>query len=147
MAHHIRLSLEVDPEIGEIQTDPRKLKQIVYNYLSNAVKFTPDGGQVTLSARLVPAAALPPATKPSVATKRYLEVAVTDSGIGIAEGDMQRLFQTFVQIDSGLGRKYEGTGLGLSLVKKLAELFGGAVGVASEPGKGARFSVWLPWEV
>lgn len=73
-------------------------------------------------------------------------MAVTDSGIGIAEGDMQRLFQTFVQIDSGLGRKYEGTGLGLSLVKKLTELFGGAVGVASEPGKGTRFSVWLPWE-
>jgi len=146
MARRIRLSLEADPEIGEIQTDPRKLKQIVYNYLSNAVKFTPDGGNVTLSARLVPLAALPATSPPSVVTARYLEVAVTDSGIGIAEADMQLLFQTFVQIDSGLERQYEGTGLGLSLVKKLAELFGGAVGVQSEPGKGTRFSVWLPWE-
>lgn len=74
-------------------------------------------------------------------------MAVTDSGIGIAEEDMQRLFQTFVQIDSGLGRRYEGTGLGLSLVKKLVELSGGAVGVESQLGKGSRFSVWLPCEV
>jgi len=145
LAHRIRLSLEIDPEIGEMQTDPRKLKQIVYNYLSNAVKFTPDGGRIVLSAHLMPAAALPPSVKPAVAAERYLEVAVTDSGIGIAQQDMQRLFQAFVQIDSGLGRKYEGTGLGLSLVKRLAELFGGAVGVQSEPGKGARFSAWLPW--
>lgn len=146
VAHRIQLSLEISPEIGEALTDARKLKQIVYNYLSNAVKFTPDGGRVTLAARLVPAAALQATAAPGVRTERYLEVAVTDSGIGIAPQDLQRLFQTFVQLDSGLDRKYEGTGLGLSLVKKLAGLFGGAVGVESEPGKGARFCVWLPWQ-
>ncbi len=146
MAHHIRLSLEIDPEIGETQLDARKFKQIVYNYLANAVKFTPDGGWVTVSASLTPAAALPVGVKPRVAAERYLEVAVTDSGIGIAPQDLQRLFQSFVQLDGGLARKYEGTGLGLSLVKKLTELFGGAVGVESELGKGSRFSVWLPWE-
>jgi len=146
MAHRIRLSLEIDPEIGEAHLDARKFKQIVYNYLANAVKFTPDGGWVTVSARLVAASALPATAKPRVAAPRYLEVAVADSGIGIAPQDLQRLFQAFVQLDSGLGRRYEGTGLGLSLVKKLVDLFGGAVGVESELGKGSRFSVWLPWE-
>ncbi|WIM04934.1 MAG: ATP-binding protein [Candidatus Nitricoxidivorans perseverans] len=146
LAHRIRLSLEIDPEIGETRTDARKFKQIVYNYLSNAVKFTPDGGHVSVSARLVPAAALPATAAPRLGADRYLEVAVSDTGIGIAPQDLQRLFQTFVQIDSSLGRKYEGTGLGLSLVKKLADLFGGAVGVESESGKGSRFIVWLPWD-
>ena len=145
-AHRIRLSLEIDPEIGGAQLDARKFKQIVYNYLSNAVKFTPDGGWVVVSARLAPAAALPATAKPHVAAERYLEVAVTDSGIGIAQQDLPHLFQSFVQIDSGLNRKFEGTGLGLSLVEKLVDLFGGAVGVKSEPGKGSCFSVWLPWE-
>jgi len=145
-AHRIRLSLEIDPEIGEARLDARKFKQIVFNYLSNAVKFTPDGGWVALAARLAPAAALPPAAKPRIAAERYLEVAVTDSGIGIAPQDLPHLFQSFVQLDGGLNRKFEGTGLGLSLVKKLVDLFGGAVGVKSEPGKGSCFSFWLPWE-
>jgi CheY-like chemotaxis protein len=75
----------------------------------------------------------------------YLELSVSDSGIGISAADQARLFQPFVQIDSTLARRYEGTGLGLVMVKRLAELHGGAVGLRSELGKGSTFTVWLPW--
>jgi CheY-like chemotaxis protein/anti-sigma regulatory factor (Ser/Thr protein kinase) len=114
----------------EIIADIRKLKQIVYNLLSNAVKFTPDGGVVSLGAHCV---------------DDMLEIAVTDTGIGIAAEDQARLFQPFTQIDSTLSRQYQGTGLGLVMVKRLAELHGGSVALESEVGKGSRFSVRIPW--
>ena len=103
---------------------------MVYNLLANAVKFTPDGGSVLLEAQIISAG--------------QLEFSVSDTGIGIAEKDMPRLFAPFEQLDSSLARKYEGTGLGLSMVKRLAELHGGAVSVRSELGKGSRFTVRIP---
>jgi signal transduction histidine kinase len=75
----------------------------------------------------------------------FLELSVTDSGIGIAQDDMGKLFQAFKQIDSSLARKFEGTGLGLAMVKQLAELHSGTAAVASAVGEGAIFAVWLPW--
>ena len=145
VAHRLTLTLETADDAGELCADPRKVKQIVYNLLSNAVKFTPDGGRVALSARRVPAQAAPAAARPPAGTVEFLEIAVADSGIGIAPADQARLFAAFTQIDSTLSRKYEGTGLGLVLVRGLAELHGGAVGVESEVGQGSTFRVWLPY--
>src|SRR5581483_2260184 len=128
-------------------------KQIVYNLLSNAVKFSPSGGRVVMAARTVPRAtvgnvtgAWPTYTFPLGQSEheQFLELSVTDEGIGISEPDMARLFQAFSQIDSSLARQFEGTGLGLAMVRQLAELHGGTVCVASSVGEGARFTVWLP---
>ncbi|MHB1532480.1 response regulator [Acidithiobacillus sp.] len=141
-AHQIRLSVEVEPDLPPIYVDPRKTKQILYNLLSNAVKFTPDGGQVILRGRRHSGLAGPE----YAAFPVWLEISVADTGIGIAGEDLERLFQPFVQADSGLARRYEGTGLGLSLVKRLAELHGGLVTVESTLAEGSTFHVWLPWQ-
>lgn len=147
-AHGIELRLESDVH-ERIDVDRRKARQIAYNLLSNAVKFTPDGGAVTLQARVTEAVEaqgmLRVGDAPAMGSRRYLELAVIDSGIGIASEDMGRLFRPFSQLDSGLSRKYEGTGLGLVLVKQLVELHGGALAVMSEVGKGTTFKIWLPF--
>lgn len=157
MAHNIRLALDVDGEISIALVDGRKFKQIIYNLLSNAVKFTPDGGSVRVQARLsaeggVRSAELKEGEHSALATPNselhgnFLEISVTDTGIGIKKEDIGKLFRPFVQIDGSMTRKYEGTGLGLVMVKKLAELHGGSVGVTSEPGKGSVFTVRLPYK-
>ena len=130
-AAQARVSLEhdIDPSCQTIIADPPKLKQILYNYLSNAVKFSPEGGIVRVEV-------LP--------TDDGVEIAVSDAGIGIAEADLPRLFKPFSQLESGNAQRTEGTGLGLSLVKSFAELHGGSVGVSSVRGKGSRFWVRLP---
>ncbi|RZI68858.1 MAG: response regulator [Variovorax sp.] len=152
-AQRIQLTLDIDEALGSSQLDARKAKQIVYNLLSNAVKFNGDGGRVTLQARRVPRAlvgALPgswPSHRFELAKSEhdeFLEIRVTDSGIGISAPNMTRLFQAFIQIDSSLARKFAGTGLGLAMVKQLAELQGGTVAVTSAEGEGACFAVWLP---
>ena len=151
-ARRIRLVLEAESGLGSIMADARKVKQIVYNLLSNAVKFTGDGGLVTLRAAKVERARVgqldgkPGRTfVPSENTfADFLEISVTDSGIGIAAEDLGHLFKPFSQIDSGLARRFEGTGLGLAMVKLLADLHGGSVAVTSEVGAGSRFTVWLP---
>jgi signal transduction histidine kinase/CheY-like chemotaxis protein len=152
-ARHIRLSMDAADELGSIRVDVRKVKQIVYNLLSNAVKFTSDGGEVILRARCTPRAEVGQLN--DVTTGRtfplaenefaqFLELSVTDSGIGISPENLSRLFKPFSQIDSGLARKFEGSGLGLAMVKLLAELHGGLVAVESLVGVGSRFTVWLP---
>ena len=134
MAHAIALDLELDGDPGPVMVDARKLKQIVYNLLSNAVKFTPDGGRVTVAARR--------ATGPG--GEAWLEIAVSDTGIGIAAEDLERLFKPFEQLDASLSRHYEGTGLGLAIVRSLVDLHGGEIDVVSAPGQGSRFTVKLP---
>ncbi len=123
----------IDPP-AKIQVDPRRLKQMLVNLLSNGIKFTPEGGQVQLSVAIHAAAG-------------RVEFAVKDSGIGIPAEDLPRLFQPFVQLDAGLSRRYEGTGLGLALVKRLAGQHGGDVTVASTgvPGEGSCFTIVLPY--
>ncbi len=151
-ARHLRLTLEAEDGLGSIMVDARKVKQIVYNLLSNAVKFTADGGAVTLRAARVPRSHVGAlgdrpgrAFMPSENTfEEFLEISVTDSGIGIAADDLEHLFKPFSQIDSGLARKFEGTGLGLAMVKLLADLHGGSVAVESAVGAGSQFTVWLP---
>jgi len=151
----MQISLELD--MGEAliapALDARKTKQIVYNLLSNAVKFSPSGGRVVMTARTVsrervghlsgvwPAHTFPLGDSDHT---EFLEICVTDGGIGISESDMPKLFHAFSQIDSSLARQFEGTGLGLAMVKQLAELHGGTVAVASSVGEGAQFAAWLP---
>jgi len=152
---HIRLDLDlaVAEDLGEIQADPRKVKQILYNLLSNAVKFTPERGLVTLRASHVVRASIGHGAGPwsgrhlplaDSTFADFLEIRVTDSGIGISQQGLEQLFRPFSQIDSGLARKFEGTGLGLAMVKLLAELHGGSVAVESAVGEGSCFTVWLP---
>jgi PAS domain S-box-containing protein len=153
----IRLSMDAAEDLGFIEVDTRKVKQIVYNLLSNAVKFTVEGGYVTLRARRVPREGVGQASgawtgrtfplPANSAFAEFLEIGVTDNGIGIAAEGLDRLFKPFSQIDSGLARRFEGTGLGLAMVKLLAELHGGAVCVESAVGEGSRFTVWLPLRV
>lgn len=151
----ISLQLDVAEPLGILLLDARKTKQIVFNLLSNGVKFTATSGWVTLRARKVARAAIETWTTqqptslrmplPPSAFTAFLEIAVTDTGLGISAEDVQRLFQSFSQIDSSLSRASEGSGLGLALVLKLAHLHGGTVALASAPGHGSTFTVWLPW--
>jgi PAS domain S-box-containing protein len=155
-SRRVQVDLEIAPELGSVQADGRKLKQIVYNLLSNAVKFTGEGGRVTLRARVVPRSevgqmdgewpgrSLPLADAHAPEFASFMEISATDTGIGISPEGMERLFRPFSQVDSGLARRFEGTGLGLAMVKLLAELHGGTVAVQSAVGEGSRFTVWLP---
>ncbi len=129
---HVSVRLAIDGSAGEFVADQRRLKQILVNLLSNAVKFTPDGGNIGLDVA-------------GDRVQRKICFTVWDTGIGISPDDHKRLFQPFTQLDSGLSRHYEGTGLGLVLVKRLTELHGGALHIQSEVGKGSRFTVVLPW--
>jgi PAS domain S-box-containing protein len=153
IAQRVRLELEMHNNIGLLQLDLRKTKQITYNLLSNAVKFSGHDGVVTLSAERVPRAAVgvisggwPVQSFPLVDSdfNEFVELKITDTGIGISGDNVTKLFQAFSQIDSSLARKFEGTGLGLAMVKRLAELHGGTVAVASAEGQGSTFAVWLP---
>jgi PAS domain S-box-containing protein len=150
---HIRLTADAPPELGSIRADGRKVKQIVYNLLSNAVKFSSERGQVTLRAVAVPRSVVGALAGPWPGRafpladnefEEFLEISVTDSGIGISADGLQGLFTPFSQIDSGLSRRFEGTGLGLAMIKLLAELHGGTLAVESAVGEGSRFTVWLP---
>ena len=130
----IRLLTEVDPEVIRIMADVRRIRQMLINLLSNAVKFTADGGLVTLEVT-------------GNKKEQTVSFSVTDTGIGIAPENIRRLFQPFVQLESGLTRPYEGTGLGLTLVDRMVKLHGGRVTVESELGKGSRFTIILPWNI
>jgi signal transduction histidine kinase/CheY-like chemotaxis protein len=131
MKKNIRVALDLEHAPEEFWADERRMKQILVNLLTNAVKFTPEGGEVGLIAAYD-------------AEQESVRFTVWDTGIGITPEDREKLFKPFVQIDSGLARHHEGTGLGLALVAKLTEIQGGSIGLESEPGKGSRFMVNLP---
>ncbi len=124
-----KLAIEPLRDTVIVTADRGRLRQVLLNLLSNAIKFTTDGGRITLSAQ--------------IAGDR-VRVAVSDSGIGIAPDDQQKLFREFVQLDGSASRRYEGTGLGLALSKRLVELHGGAIGVESQLGKGSTFWFTVP---
>ena len=127
-AKGITFDSESDPSM-QLVADGAKVRQMLLNLASNAIKFTPAGGHVSIRARR---------------TASSVEIAVIDTGIGIAEADLPRLFGEFQQLDPGPGRRQEGTGLGLALTKRLAVLHGGDVRVESQVGKGTTFTVRLP---
>jgi PAS domain S-box-containing protein len=133
LAHKKRLKVfqTFDSTVTTLPADERRLKQILVNLLGNAIKFTPEGGKIGLEVV-------------GDETQQVVHFAVWDTGIGIAQEDMQWLFQPFVQLDSSLARQQGGTGLGLSLVSRLVELHGGGISVESEMGQGSRFMISLP---
>jgi two-component system NtrC family sensor kinase len=155
VARGIHLEVSGSGRIEALLVDRRRLKQIVYNLLSNAVKFTSDGGRVYLQASFVDrhqASTGLPGFETGVRTplppnelQGFVQICVSDTGIGISKQHMALLFTPFTQIKSNLSRTTEGTGLGLVIVSRLVELHGGAVAVTSTPGTGSCFSIWLPW--
>ncbi len=135
---NLSLSLEVDPALDLISADLARLRQILLNLLGNAIKFTPAGGSVRVSAHRVGGDG-----KPTTAGE-WVEIAVTDTGIGIAPEDQARIFEAFEQAEDYDAKRLQGTGLGLAVTKRLVELHGGTITVTSEPGKGSAFAVRLP---
>jgi len=144
----IALSLELDYQIEQAQLDERRVRQILINLLSNAIKFTPEAGKVKLSGNLRYGRQLLQEVRPDHSpvneSTPYLCLEVSDTGIGIPKEKQGLLFRPFQQVDSSLTRRHEGTGLGLALTKRLAELHGGTVSVESEENQGSIFRVWLP---
>jgi PAS domain S-box-containing protein len=129
---NLRLTSHFDEQVDSLLADERRLKQVLVNLLTNAVKFTPAGGAVGLEVT-------------GDRERQTAHLTVWDSGIGIAAEDLGKLFQPFVQIDSQLSRAYTGTGLGLALVRRLVDMHGGSIAVETQPGQGSRFTVSLPW--
>ncbi|TAN41008.1 MAG: response regulator [Nitrospirae bacterium] len=153
MKHSLKLDLEIEPEAEiEIEADERKLKQIMFNLLSNAVKFTPDGGSVSVQTRLISDVGAirrvaQEEGRGSASPRQdsdFIEISVTDTGIGIKPEDIPKLFIEFSQLGSAYTKEYAGTGLGLVLTKRLVELHGGMIWVKSESGKGSTFAFSLP---
>jgi signal transduction histidine kinase len=126
----IAIGITIDAALAGVTADPSKLKQVLYNYLSNALKFTPEEGRVEL--RVFPVG------------EDTFRVEVEDSGIGISPGDISRLFVEFQQLDASATKKYAGTGLGLALTRRIVEAQGGRVGVESKVGVGSVFFAVLP---
>ncbi|TAD74158.1 MAG: hypothetical protein EA001_15870 [Oscillatoriales cyanobacterium] len=129
---YIDLEVYVPPTLPAVVVDKRRMRQVLINLLINAVKFTPESGHVVLAVEQL--------DRPDP----WLRFSVTDTGIGIAEADFDRIFQPFSQVESSLNRRYEGTGLGLALVKRIVELHGGRVSLTSSINEGSCFTVDLP---
>jgi signal transduction histidine kinase len=127
-----RIEIRVDaaPAVDEVVLDPVRLHQVLYNYISNALKFSPDESKVTI--------------RTAVAVPGMVRIEVEDAGIGIAPDDIGKLFGDFQQLDAGVAKRYQGAGLGLALTKRLVEAQGGSVGVLSTPGSGSTFFAILP---
>ena len=130
--HQIQLEQDIAVDVGSLRCDPRRMKQALVNLLNNAIKFTPSGGRVSLKV-VAPRE-----------SRNQIAFIVTDSGIGIEEGDQERIFEPFEQLDQRLARSYEGAGLGLALVKRIVELHGGYVELESQPGTGSVFTLYMP---
>jgi len=142
-----------------VHADPARLKQILYNLLSNAIKFTPEGGQVTVAARRAAEAQSrrgadahrsegvkehAPQPLSPLAPRQYVEISVTDTGIGISPDHQERIFEEFEQVPDSARSPQEGTGLGLALVKKLVQMHGGTIRVTSALGQGSTFAFTIP---
>jgi signal transduction histidine kinase len=148
------LHLNFESVLPSLTADPVRLKQILFNLLSNAVKFTPDGGSVTVTARRVPSSEFHvPSSEPgtwdlepgTAGVTEFIEIAVADTGIGIKAEDLPRLFQEFMQLEAAATKRYEGTGLGLALTKRLVEMHGGWIWAESAgQGRGSTFTIRLP---
>ena len=138
----IQLTTTIAPHLPPVLLDERRIRQVLVNLLSNAVKFTPKGGSIHLDVFCHQPPEHP--EHPEHPEQNFLRLAVTDTGIGISPEDQRKLFQPFVQIDGALNRQYSGTGLGLSLVKRIVQLHQGSVGVQSELGSGSCFWIDLP---
>jgi signal transduction histidine kinase len=144
------VSIEVGDAPLEVVADHTRVRQVLFNLLSNASKFTPEGGSVALSALRTPVPLSVPADragdKPRLVSRDAVWVSVRDSGIGIRAEDMHKLFEVFSQVDSSASRQQQGTGLGLALCKQFVEMHGGTIGAESVFGGGSTFWFILPVE-
>ncbi len=157
LKHRLTLSTQFNDLPEKFQADERKIRQVVYNLLSNAVKFTQDGGEVTLSACSVngiadiPSGIIDPDNTLNTGSKKngnWVKVSVQDTGVGIDKAALKRIFKPFEQIESSNSRQYQGTGLGLSLVKNIIELHGGSVWADSDgENSGTTVSFVIPSQV
>jgi signal transduction histidine kinase len=129
----VEIAIEITPDVETVWADEVKLKRMLYELLSNAVKFTPAGGRVTLQAMLY---------RPE--QPHELRLAVSDTGIGISADELEGIFDSFRQVDASLSRRFGGLGLGLAIVRHYAELHGGRVWAESKPGLGSTFTLALP---
>jgi len=134
----IKVKLQIDPDLPPLVTDTGKVQQILYNFLSNAVKFTPPQGRIEIQAGPSP---LPRETG---SQPRFVRIAVTDTGCGIAEADKKKIFEKFRQVDGSITRETTGSGLGLAISTELAVMLAGSIGMESEPGKGSTFWLDIP---
>jgi signal transduction histidine kinase len=156
----IQITINISPDIEFFEADPLRMRQVLVSLLNNAIKFTPTGGKVSLDVKIDQApsklATSSSVTKTSdslaqVADNQevlnmnsWIYFAITDTGLGIAPSDQNKLFQPFLQIDSGLNRTYEGIGIGLAIVKQIVELHNGYVDLSSQLGQGSCFTVSIP---
>jgi signal transduction histidine kinase/DNA-binding response OmpR family regulator len=154
MKHNITINSNINEKIGKVKADSVRIKQIVYNLLSNAVKFTPDGGMVTLSADVVEITdvlkdkdkyGFTDSLEKISRYNEFIAISVKDTGVGISKENINKLFKPFEQLHNTKLNNAEGTGLGLSLVKKLVELHNGTIIVESEEQKGSIFTVFIPF--
>ncbi len=143
LTKRIQLIHRIPKHLPEIMLDETRIRQVLINLLNNAVKFTLEGGTITLEVSQVQLES----STTNLTPLNYLKIAVIDKGIGISSENIQKLFQPFIQIDSALNRKYKGTGLGLALVKRLVELHGGTIELTSEVGVGSCFAINLPFNI
>ena len=143
LTKRIQLIDRIPKNLPEIMLDETRIRQVLINLLNNAVKFTLEGGTITLEVSQVQLESSPTNLTPL----NYIKIAVIDTGIGISAENIQKLFQPFIQIDSALNRQYTGTGLGLALVKRLVEIHGGNVELTSEVGVGSCFAINLPFNI
>lgn len=157
---NIHLEVNIPSNLPKMMLDERRIQQVLINLLSNAVKFTPAGGRITLDVTIEQVIGeksnifsqkdlenkIVFSTPSSQTEPNSIKIAVSDTGIGIAPENLKKLFKPFIQIDSALNRQFSGTGLGLSLVKRMVELHGGKVGVTSEVGMGSCFTINLPYQ-
>jgi signal transduction histidine kinase len=144
LKHSLQLHLEVNGSVKIISADERKLKQIMFNLLSNAVKFTPDGGKVSVMAKRYDLEGVDKSANIGNQNSWTL-ISITDTGVGIKSEELNRIFNPFEQIENSRSREFQGTGLGLSLTKRLVELHGGRIWAESEgENKGSIFSFTIP---
>jgi signal transduction histidine kinase len=145
LKHQLRLVVDLDGVPEAILADERKIKQVVYNLLSNAVKFTPAGGEVRLAAAIQPAEQMSGCPISMQGHDKWLSVLVADTGIGLDAKDLERIFNPFEQVEGSTSRKYQGTGLGLTLTRKMVELHSGSIWAESAgSGKGSTFRFVIP---
>lgn len=153
---NIKVNLAIEPDADiELEADHGKFRQILFHLLNNAMKFTPEGGSVRVSARMKTEGGKMGSWEaektnvtsqpPNFATSAdFIEISVADTGIGVKPEDMPRLFKEFTQLEAPITKRYRGAGIGLTLAKKMVELLGGRIGVESVFGKGSRFTVLMP---
>jgi signal transduction histidine kinase len=130
----LRIDVSVDPTVDTLVVDPSRVKQILYNFLSNAIKFSPQGARIDLAATVEP-------------DGEHVRISVTDRGPGIATEKQQLIFEKFRQLEPSHTRTHGGTGLGLAISKELAILLGGSIGVRSTPGEGSAFWLVVPLKI